>query len=289
MRGQAIIARTLSVPAIPDKFGNRWQYHSRSDRHSKVACWAILFDLLQASSLLRQHVSAGKVTFGINRRLNDWETGKKKDLDLVVARASGTTGAETDSTFDLTELAAQYELDLTDADREILAELPVAPAGTAGATVLIALEAKACMTAHIKALPRLYDELTSSHSIVHGDSRSALSVGFVMVNYADTFLSPGRNQQPLTENPADVSAHRQPHDTQRTLDKLYEIRRRGGPNAPGGGFDAMGIMLVSMVNDGSPVTVVAAPPAPEPSSSYHYDQMISRAAQQYDANFGHLT
>jgi uncharacterized RmlC-like cupin family protein len=36
--------------------------------------------------------------------------------------------------------------------------------------VLIALEAKACMTAHVKALPRLYDELNSSHQCVHGSS-----------------------------------------------------------------------------------------------------------------------
>lgn len=289
MRGQQIIARTLSIPAVADKFGNRWQYHSRSDRHSKVACWAILFDLLQSSSLLQQHVEAGKVTFGINRQLNDWETGKKKDLDLVVARASSSEAHGVSNSFDLNTLAEQYELDLTEGDREVLAELPVAPSGRAGSTVLIALEAKACMTAHIKALPRLYDELTSSHSIVHGDSHNALSVGFVMVNHAETFLSPGRNQRALADYPADVSMHRQPHDTKRTLDKLQEIRRRGGSSAAGGGFDAMGIMLVTMTNDGSPVTVVTDPPAPEPSSSYHYDQMISRAAHRYDSNFGHLT
>lgn len=40
-----------------------------------------------------------------------------------------------------------------------LPELPRAPVGA----VLMALEAKAAMTEHVKALPRLYDELNSSH------------------------------------------------------------------------------------------------------------------------------
>jgi hypothetical protein len=82
MRGPAIISRALSVPLVRDQFGCTWQYHPRSDRHSKVACWAVIYDLMQSSRLLRKHVSQGKVTFGINRQLNDWETGKRKNLDM---------------------------------------------------------------------------------------------------------------------------------------------------------------------------------------------------------------
>ena len=48
-----------------------------------------MFDLLSTSSLLRQHVAAGKVSFAINRKMNNWQTGRCKNLDLVVARASG--------------------------------------------------------------------------------------------------------------------------------------------------------------------------------------------------------
>lgn len=89
MRGPQIITRTLTAAKVADRYGNTWQYHSRSDHHSKVACWAIAFDLLATSKTLRDHIAAGVVTFGINRQLNDFETGKKKDLDLVVARAPG--------------------------------------------------------------------------------------------------------------------------------------------------------------------------------------------------------
>ncbi len=86
MDGPDIIVRTLSQPAVPDKHGNLWQYHSRSDRHSKVACWAVLFDLLQHSPLLATHAAAQKVTFGINRTMRDFRTGRTKDLDLVISR-----------------------------------------------------------------------------------------------------------------------------------------------------------------------------------------------------------
>lgn len=289
MRGPEIIVRTLTAAAVSDKYGNSWQYHPRSDNHGKVACWAILFDLLQASSLMQNHVTAGKVTFGINRQLNDWETGKKKNLDLVVARTPGPGGSATGDAFDLSELARRYHVVLTPEERETLATLPVAPAGTAGATVLVALEAKACMTAHIRALPRLYDELTSSHATVHGDNPNALSVGFVMINHTDQFVSPDLNRRNVgVDAPPDWSEHKQPHSTDRTIAKVREIKRRAGPASGGHGFDALGIMLVGMRNDGSPVTVIAAPPAPKSTSEYHYDQMIGRAAHLYDSSFGHV-
>lgn len=84
MFGQRIIARSIEAAHIADQHGNRWQYHSRSDRHSKVACWVVLFDVLQRCALLRQHAEMGKVAFGINHQMIDFRTDKRKDLDLVI-------------------------------------------------------------------------------------------------------------------------------------------------------------------------------------------------------------
>lgn len=284
MRGPDIIARTLSRPLVTDSAGRVWQYHSRSDQHSKVACWAVLFDLLTNSSLMQAHVSSGKVAFGINRQINDWHSGRKKDLDLVVARTAGA-GDPALEAFDLAQLATRYHLDLTDEDRSVLDALPTAPRGAAGATVLVALEAKACMTAHIKALPRLFDELTSSHSTVHGDNDNALAVGFVMVNLADTFISPGRQAgggEPV------LNVHKQPLATERTVAKVREINRRPGPRSGQQGFDALGVLVVDMRNDGTPVTVITDPPAPSLTNDFHYDRMVVRAAHLYDSAFGHV-
>jgi hypothetical protein len=68
------------------QFGDAWQYHPRSDRHSKVACWALMFDLIEACSLLRSHLEAGKVAIGINHTMRDFARDREKNLDLVVCR-----------------------------------------------------------------------------------------------------------------------------------------------------------------------------------------------------------
>ena len=55
MRGPKILADSLTARHEEDTYGNSWQYHPRSDYHSKIACWGILFDLLVCSDLLRAH------------------------------------------------------------------------------------------------------------------------------------------------------------------------------------------------------------------------------------------
>jgi hypothetical protein len=83
MFGPEILVRTLSKATRVDRFGNRWQYHSRSDHHSKVACWGIVFDLLHNSPLLKRHVEEGRVYFGINHEMRDFVHDRKKNLDLA--------------------------------------------------------------------------------------------------------------------------------------------------------------------------------------------------------------
>src|SRR5438445_7936778 len=105
MDGPSIIAATLSVPQARGHARAMCQYHSRSDLHSKVACWAVLFDLLQQSALMRHHAISGKIVFGINHELRDFATARKKVLDLVIARPSGPATKET-----LVDLAQRYQL-----------------------------------------------------------------------------------------------------------------------------------------------------------------------------------
>lgn len=81
---------------------------------------------------------------------------------------------------------------------------------------------------------------------------------FAMVKAATEFVSPNLNEHDLSANAAVVSVHPQPHYAQRTVDKLKEIPRRSGPGQEG--FDALGIVLVDMRNDGSPVQAAGATP-----------------------------
>ena len=89
------------------------------------------------------------------------------------------------------------------------------------------------MTAHIKALPRLFDELNSSHATVHANTDGALAAGFAMVNAGPTFISPDLNKWDLSQVPPRVSQHQQPYWANRTVAKLMELPRQHQPGARG--------------------------------------------------------
>lgn len=280
MHGPELLTRFLSQPGPADKYGVRWQYHSRSDRHSKVGCWGVALDLLMTSSLLRLHAEQGKIVLGVNHQMTDFATGRKKDLDLVIARPGSGVPTRTRS---FASLVDDYRIDLTSAEQAALVALPDIPVAPVGA-VLVALEAKACMTAHVKSLPRLYDELNSSHLCVHGASTQALAIAYVQINHADQFVSPVINGPRLAAGlPVEVTTHRQPADVERVLAKVKEIPRRSGSSEHG--FDAVGITVLDLRNDGSPVEVVSVAPAPQPGDNFHYGNMIIRMANEYDTKF----
>jgi hypothetical protein len=270
----------MSVPQPRGQSQTPWQYHSRSDLHSKVACWGVLFDLLQQSRVLRHHAQSGKVIFGVNFELRDFSTGRKKKLDLVIARPSAPVTA----TYDLADLATEWHVVLTRAQSHALTQLPPLFAGDPGA-VLMALEAKAAMTAHQRAEPRLYDELNSSHLTVHGASRQALAVGLVIVNVSTTFVSPDLNKTPGASRV--VSQHTQPAAAAGVIRKVREIPRRAGTQ--GEGYDGLGVVVVSSTNDGlTPVKLVTAPPSPPRGDVLHYDTMVTRVVNEYDTTFRHI-
>ncbi len=279
--GPDILIRTLSTPHVTDKHGNQWNYHSRSDHHSKVACWSIVFDLMRSSPLLRTHVAAGRVGFGINHEMRDFQHDRKKDLDLVICQPSSSSSG---STRTLSDLVNHYGIDLTKTEKSDLSGLPPLRETPIGG-VLIALEAKACMTAHQRALPRLYDELNSSQQTIHGAHDSAIAAGLVMINISDRFLSSDLNKENRATNPV-WSSHQQPKSVDITLVKVKQLPRRSKTGIPG--YDALGILVVNCVNDGSPLTLHTAAPAPSPQDSYHYATMIDRLRSIYETRFSQI-
>lgn len=279
--GADILARTISVPNVVDQHGNAWNYHSRSDHHSKVACWGIVFDLLRHSRLLRDHVAKGVVGFGINVEIKDFQHGRSKDLDLVICQpASGTAKSK----WTLLNLVEHWNIALTKLEQAELEQLPLLSEARVG-NVLVALEAKACMTAHQKALPRLYDELNSSHLTVHGAYDLAVAAGFVMVNIAETFLSPDRNKKHRESDP-EWSSHVQPKSVDIAIAKVKQLPRRSQTGIAG--YDALSIVVVECINDGSRVRLHSKPPAPQPNDDFHYAAMIDRLSHIYSTRFAQL-
>jgi hypothetical protein len=277
--GPEILANYLETPGDPDKYGNRWQYNSRSDRHSKVGCWGVAFDLLMNSATLRAHASAEKIVLGVNHTMRDFQTQREKALDLVIARPVGTVVPGGPS---FKSLASTYAIGLTATEIAELGRLPDIPIAPVGA-VLVALEAKAAMTAHTKAKPRLYDELNSSHLCVHGASNQALAIAYIQVNASDRFASSVTNNHPLSQYPLRITDHKQPNDTNGILNKISELPRRTTTN--GTGFDGIGVTVLDFDNMGGPVRVVTGPPAPQPGAAFHYASMIVRMANEYDSRF----
>jgi hypothetical protein len=269
----------MSVAQPRGRSQRPWQYHSRSDLHSKVACWSVLFDLLQQSALMRAHAAQGKIVFGVNHKLTDFRTGKEKDLDLVIARPDGAPTPRT-----LIDLALEYHVVLDARQRSELEALPPIYRAPVGA-VLVALEAKAAMTEHIKALPRFYDELNSSHQIVHGASNQALAVGLAMINASPSFISPDRNRAPGATDV--VSKHDQPRVAAAAVEMVRNKLPRRSSGA-GVGYDGLAILVVSAANDGTPVTLVTAPPAPPPGDIFNYDNAVTRVANEYDTTFRNI-
>lgn len=284
MFGPQLLADSL-VPR-PYKHGNTWQYHSRSDHHSKVACWGLLFDLLSNCALLREHASKGLVGYGLNHEMSDFKTGRKKNLDLVVCRPRGERPISGPPAPTFEDQAMDIGIVLSPEGRSELARLPRLDELPVGA-VHVALEAKACMTAFGKARPRLYDELNSSHLAIHGNSPHTIAAGLAMVNAAATFVSPGLNDRDLASSSVTVSRHNQPRDAASVVAKLRELPRRSRDGEEG--YDAFAILLVDCPNDGTPVQVVSDFPAPQPGDIDHYEMAVHRLAQLYEQKYRHIS
>ena len=295
MLGPQILARTLSKPTTgtgSSKFahGNAWQYHSRSDRHSKIACWTLLFDLLRNCALLRDHSVDGKVGLGINHEMHDFRNKKKKNLDLVICTraplvARGGSRGGVRSAVDFAGLAPAYGIELQPHEQAELVRLPTLSLSGVS-SVLVATEAKAAMTAHQKARPRLHDELTSSHQTIHGDNSEAIAAGIVLVNAAPTFVSPDENKWPLGTVPTKVSVHKT-NAASLVLEGLAKLQCRSKTDDDG--FDAVGVLVVNCKNDGTPISVVTeSPPAPAASSDFDYARFVRRLAQLYATRFARI-
>lgn len=125
--------------------------------------------------------------------------------------------------------------------------------------------------------------MNSSHLAIHGNSPHTIAAGLAMVNAAETFISPGRNDFDLSTQPAKVSRHTQPKDAANVVEKLRELPRRSRDGEEG--YDAFAILVVNCRNDQSPVTLVTNQPAPQPGDVDHYEMAVHRLAQLYEQQY----
>lgn len=285
MIGPELICATLSRPRL---YGSGvearpWQYHSRSDFHSKLAATALLVDLLQESDELQRDVASGVVGMAINPKLTD-RRGRVKTLDMMLCRiddARPVSGARS-----LLRVMEDLGVVATDDQWQVIRSLPQ-PHEARSKQELVVLENKACMTAHSKAAPRLRNELDGASDAINGSDEKAIAAGLVLVNSADWFVSPVFRQngsvEPGVRRP---SHHNQPEDAREAVSKLKAIPLRL-PGRQMDGFDALAILVVAACNDGTPWVLVDDPAsgAPRPDENHHYVKVIQYLAKLYRQRF----
>jgi hypothetical protein len=264
----------MSVATRRGKSPRAWQYHSRSDTHSKIACWTLLFDLLLECDVLRTAAQQERLGFGINFVM----VGPiNKTLDLVLSVVPLTRAAQPRRTF--AALADAMEVVLGDSDRAALAALPTVYEDRVDdvSEVAIAVEAKACMTEHVKSLPRLHAEILATGYLAKRATPRCISVSYSLVNAAPTFVSPSGDGKK-------INRHSQPDDARRVVQMLGQAVPTMSDSRDFG-YDVIGATVLDCRNDGSPVTLVTADPAPQLNDRLHYERMVRSICSEFRSRF----
>lgn len=230
-----------------------FHYHPRSDEHSKKICQLVLADLTATCPLLAAHARDERIVGCINAEYH-FPNGKVKNIDLAI----GTP---------------------RDHSQEMFRESPVRMGEIE--KLRIACEAKQTMTEHSKSKPRLFDELSSSHEIVHQGDTNAIAAGIVVLNIADSFASPTR--QVSRDGPLVITPHKQPGATQAMVKHLRGLKMRDKIGEVG--FDAFAVIVLDCDNVG-PCKLYLDPPAPQPGDLHHYETFIRRISAAYLERFG---
>lgn len=273
MRGPALLARTLSVPTRRGVGSRAWQYHSRSDHHSKLACWAVMFDLLLECDAVRDAAARGRLGFGVNHTMVG-PINKTLDLVLTVVQPNRTGRGRRS----FAAVAGALGIVLDDEDRKALRSLPelFEEAAEDVSEVAVALEAKACMTEHVKSLPRLHAEILATGYLAKKAAPHCIAVSYSLVNAAPDFVTPsGAGKRNL---------HHQPEDARRVV----EMIARAIPTAndvQAYGYDVIGVTVLECRNDGSRVRVLNKSPAPTTCDHVHYERMIRSLCSSFRSRF----
>jgi hypothetical protein len=271
MRGPEIIARTMSVATArgAKRGGSAWEYHSRSDHHAKLACWALMFDLLVECDVLRKAAADGRIAFAVNHVM----VGPiNKTLDMVLTLDDPKRSRAGSEAF--AAMAAELRVALSDEDRAALLALPAlrVEGKDEVSEVAIALEAKACMTEHVKSIPQLHADILATGYLARKSAPHCITVSFTLVNAAETYRSPGTSGK--------VTRHTQPADALRVVEMIARTVPRA-EELGGYGYDVIGVTVMDCRNDGSPVSVAASAAFARIGSRVHYDRMVRSICSEF--------
>lgn len=216
-------------------------YHPRSNRHSNALAEAIASDLFDHCALLRNRAKAHEAVYQLNFNIQASTTW---NVDLVI----GTPPP-----------------DLPDGAADGFSR-------SSPSTIQIAIELKSVMTEHRKAVRNRARDIDAHHQHVHQYNPRTIAAGVLVINAAESFVSPLRTETTTHRNVEALVAH--------CIQEFRGVDIRH--NQQNQGLDAACALVVNYSNSGDPAAFVEQSPAPSVGDPLHYDAFIQRVCGAYE-------
>jgi len=223
-------------------------YHPRSPKHGSASCQFFLDDLLYERDAVREAAASGEIVYQEDYTVGSGDS--KWNTDLVVGPPADDIQDELDD------------------GRDIVTAEPD--------EIWVAIDAKSVMTEHGKARRNRQRDINSFADIMHSHYPGAVTGGLLLINMADRFKSPLRDED-------DITGHDRIEElVAETVDIFRDIDRAQGEVSPN--VDGVGCVVVDHTNmrDGKKTELVTSPPAPQPGDIVHYRDFLEIIGETFE-------
>ena len=215
-------------------------YHPRSPAHGSASCLYLIDDMLHESDVFREVAREGKIVYQEDHNVGEGDS--KWNVDLIIGPPREEVQTEIGD-----------DVSLVEAEPE---------------EVWLAIDAKSVMTEHGKARRNRQRDINSFADIMHSHYPGAVTGGILLINLADRFKSPLRDEDDITEHDRieDLVAE--------TVDIFRDIDRAQGKVSPN--VDGVGCVVVEHTNldDDHETRLVTEPPAPQKGDIVQYHEFL---------------
>lgn len=227
-------------------------YHPRSDAHGGAQCLYFLDDLIHESDLIREAAQSKEIVFQEDHVVG--AGGLEWNTDLVI----GPPNNKSSSTDEWEGAIARGD----------------------PAEIWLAADAKSIMTEHQKARRNRQRDINSFADIMHHHHERALTAGILLVNLAETFDSPLRDPDDITDH---VHIER---IVEEIVDMFDSINRSEGEISAN--LDGASVVVVqhsNLVEDIGQTGLVTKSPAAQPGDRVHYRTFVGNMAEWFENRF----
>lgn len=227
-------------------------YHPRSDTHGGAQCRYFVDDLVAESNAIREAAVNGELVFQEDFEVG--EGGLSWNTDLVIGPPADTVQVPPTS------------------GRVMARGDP--------AKIYMAADAKSIMTEHQKARRNRQRDINSFADIMHHHHEQALTAGIMLVNIAETFDSPLRDADDITEH---VHIERIVGEIIEMFDSINRSEGEISAN-----LDGAGLIVVdhsNLIEDIGSTRLETEMPAPQPGDRVHYRTFVEQMVDWIETRF----